>query len=543
MRTLVKKPIIIFWIVLILITLVLLGSKGLQFGVDFSGGTSFQIILEQSVESEQLAQTASVISRRLDWSGSKDAKVTPSGSQYIIAQIAESDPDEINKLKSILLKQGNFEAVINGDVLFSGDEIKSIFKDPSKGYGIQSLGQRDSYYQWTLPFLLSPDAAQRFAEMTFHKCTPVGFGTEEEYDCEKTFFFIDRPHDAILLMDKVLYIEEKDVPTAPEVSADTIPIEDIFDQLTVPYYIVDTELTTEQLENITNDFTNYGKVIIPNTVSEVIKTQLEDIGYKVIVRDKPDDQTWIWTATGLKSIISITPGIANMDVPTIDSTRFQTFSQLTISGQSQSQEQAKDRLNNILLVLESGSLPIPIESISTESISPLLGKDFLRTSLWIGILALLTVAIVLFIRYKHLNLSLPILLTGASEILLLLGILSLINFRLDLAAVAGILATIGTGVDDNIIIIDELLRGKKKGDGQTQHQESLLKKIKKAFFIMFAAAATSAATMFPIVFFSLGLGKLIGFAVTILIGTAIGIFITRPVYAQIAKRIVSKMKH
>jgi preprotein translocase subunit SecD len=112
------------------------------------------------------------------------------------------------------------------------------------------------------------------------------------------------------------------------------------------------------------------------------------------------------------------------------------------------------------------------------------------------------------------------------------------NFRLDLAAVAGILATIGTGVDDNIIIIDELLRGHKKEDHE--HHESLLKKVKKAFFIMFAAAATSAATMFPIIFFSLGLGKLVGFAVTILIGTAVGIFVVRPVYAQIAQYIISK---
>jgi len=112
------------------------------------------------------------------------------------------------------------------------------------------------------------------------------------------------------------------------------------------------------------------------------------------------------------------------------------------------------------------------------------------------------------------------------------------SFRLDLAAVAGILATIGTGVDDNIIIIDELLRGKKKDEHE--HHESLLKKIKKAFFIMFAAAATAAATMFPIIFFSLGLGKLVGFAVTILIGTAIGVFLVRPVYAQIARKIVAE---
>lgn len=540
MKTLIKKPIIIFWIILIIASLTILATSGLKFGVDFSGGTAFQVVLEKPVSAEELSQAASILGRRLDWSGSKDARVTPSGSQYITIQIAESDPDEIASLRSVLLKQGNFEAVLNGDVLFSGEDIRTIYKDPSRGYGTQEI-TRGVDYQWSLPFLLSPESAKRFAQMTFHKCTPTGFsgGTiDERYECEKTYFFIDRPTDAIMIIDKTTYLEEKDVPVIPGLYSSSFPIEDLLDQLTSPYYIVDGNLTSSEVLELQEHFNTYSKVIISPLVSIEVKEQLDEIGFKVISVTKQEEMPWIWDATGLKSVISITPGIANMDVSSMESSRFQTFSQLNITGRADSYASSKERLDELLLILESGSLPIAIDSISTESISPFLGKSFLKTSLWIGIFAILTVAIVLFIRYKRFSLAGPIILTSASEILILLGILSLMNFRLDLAAVAGILATIGTGVDDNIIIIDELLRGKKKDEAE--HNESLLKKVKKAFFIMFAAAATAAATMFPIIFFSLGLGKLVGFAVTILIGTAIGIFIVRPVYAQIARHIVSK---
>ncbi|MDD3178138.1 MAG: hypothetical protein PHR26_01335 [Candidatus ainarchaeum sp.] len=539
MKTLFKKPIFIFWIILLLFTITLLATKGLFFGVDFNGGTSFQIVLEEPVSSEQLTKISSVIDKRLNWSGSKDTKVTPSGDQYLVASIAESDPDEIASLKEILLRQGTFEAVLESEVLFSGDEI-TIIKDPQKGYGFQEIPSSNGAYRWTLPLILTNSATNRFAEMVFHKCVPIGYSNgSEEYDCANTFFFVDRPKDTLIMMDSELYFQEKQVPTALEISSSYIPIEDLFSELTVPYFIVDSNLTDKQLVDLKNNFVNFKKIIISPNVSLSIISSLEDIGYKIILKEKEEGVPWIWTATGLKSVISITEGIANMDVPTMDSSRFQTFTNLTITGQASSYDDAVSRLDYLDLIITSGSLPIAIESISTESISPYLGSSFLNTSLWIGILALITVAIVLFFRYKQIKLVIPILITGTSEILILLGFLSLLSFRLDLAAVAGILATIGTGVDDNIIIIDELLKGRSKNKNEYSSSDSLIRRIKKAFFIMFAAAATTAVTMIPI--FGLGLGKLTGFAVTILLGTAIGVFITRPVYAQIAKKIVSKL--
>ena len=544
MRQLVKKPIFIIWIVLILLSLLLLATQGLKYGVDFSGGTAFQIVLEEPVPTEDFGSVTSVISRRLDWAGLKDVKVTPSGNQYVVAQIAESDPEEISKLKTLLLRQGRFEAILDGNVLFVGEDLKTIYKDPARGYGATKV-DKSGASSWRLPFLLSPQSAQKFAEMTFHKCDATGYGSELQYECAKTYFFVDRPVNSIIIMDNDLYLEEENVPLYPDLeSTSYISIEELMSQVGTNYYVVDNNLSTSEINAFQEDFNTHKKAIVASTVSSKVIEELENIGYKVEIKSKLDTEPWIWSATGLKSVISLTEDVTNMNAPTIESPKFETFSTLSITGSSMSLEDAKLRLEDLEVILESGSLPIPIESISTESISPYLGSEFLNNSLLIGLFALLTVAIVLFIRYRIIQLSLPILLAGASEIFILLGVLSLIGFRLDLAAVAGILATIGTGVDHEIIITDSIFK-KKKGTGEKEDEdihESLVTKVKKSFFIVFAAASTTMATMLPIVFFNAGLSKLVGFAITIILGSLIGIIVTRPMYAEFAKKIISKIK-
>ena len=540
MKSLIKKPIIIFWAICLIIAIFLLSTKGLQYGVDFSGGTAFSIVLEEPVPAEDISRVTSVISRRLDWAGLKDAKVNAAGNQYITAQLAESDPEEISKLRTNLLRQGKFEAILDGEVLFVGEEIRSIQKDPAKGYGT-SVVDNSGAARWVLPFMLSPEAANRFAEMTFHKCTPIGYGTEIEYDCEKTYFFIDRPIDSIIIIDNETYFAEREVPSAPELlQSDYLKIEEILDQVRTKYYVVDSNLTTEQLTEITADLNVYNKAIVSSNVTNSIKEQLRDLGYKVTIKEKSKENIpWVWEATGLKSVISLTDSVTNMDAPTLDSPRFQRFNNLTITGSGETQSQAKERLEEIVVILESGSLPIAIESISTETISPYLGDSFLKNSLLIGLFALLTVAIVLFFRYKLLSLTIPILIADLSEITLLLAALSLISYRLDLASVAGVLAIIGTAVDHKIIITDELIKGKKD---ETDSNESPIAKIKKAFFVIFASAATIMATMLPIILFSTGLSKLVGFAITIILGSLVGIFISRPAYAEFAKYATTKAK-
>jgi len=104
---------------------------------------------------------------------------------------------------------------------------------------------------------------------------------------------------------------------------------------------------------------------------------------------------------------------------------------------------------------------------------------------------------------------------------------------LDLAAIAGIIAAIGTGVDDQIVMTDEVLARRDRSD-----RKNIVKtRVKDAFFIIYASAGTLIAAMLPLAYIGFargatGIGMLTGFAVTTVVGVLVGIFITRPVFAD-----------
>jgi len=122
--------------------------------------------------------------------------------------------------------------------------------------------------------------------------------------------------------------------------------------------------------------------------------------------------------------------------------------------------------------------------------------------------------------------------TVLSEVLLILGFAAMVGWNLDVASIAGILAAIGTGVDHQIVIIDEAIRG--ADERFTNWKE----KIKRAFFIIFVAYATTVAAMIPL--WNAGAGLIRGFAVTTIVGVTMGVFLTRPAFAAVIEKLYEK---
>ncbi|MDP2951624.1 MAG: protein translocase subunit SecD, partial [bacterium] len=100
------------------------------------------------------------------------------------------------------------------------------------------------------------------------------------------------------------------------------------------------------------------------------------------------------------------------------------------------------------------------------------------------------------------------------------------SWNLDAPSIAGIIAGMGMGVNDQIVIIDESVSGKT---------ESIKERIKRALFVIVGAFLTIVAAMLPL--FWAGAGLLRGFAFTTLISVSVGILITRPAFADIIKKI------
>jgi preprotein translocase subunit SecD len=134
------------------------------------------------------------------------------------------------------------------------------------------------------------------------------------------------------------------------------------------------------------------------------------------------------------------------------------------------------------------------------------------------------VGIIVLVRYRKFKISFALLLTAFSELAIILGIASLIGWNLDLASIAGILATVGTGVDQQIVILDEARMGK---------ETSIKRRMKMALFVVMTAYLTSLVSLLPLYWAGAGLFK--GFAFTTIIGITAGVFITRPAFADIIK--------
>jgi len=213
------------------------------------------------------------------------------------------------------------------------------------------------------------------------------------------------------------------------------------------------------------------------------------------------------------------------------SLRGQAETSIQISGSgagANQQEAAFNALNNmkrLQTVLVTGSFPVKLNIVKIDSISPILGEEFVKNTLLTGLLALTAIVAVIFMRYKKLQVALPMIAISVSELVILLGIAALIGWNIDLAAIAGIIIAIGTGVNDQVVITDETLKG------ETRMIFNWRERIKNAFFIIMAAYSTLFVAMIPLVFAGAGLLK--GFAITTIIGASIGVFITRPVYARL----------
>src|SRR3989344_753307 len=186
-----------------------------------------------------------------------------------------------------------------------------------------------------------------------------------------------------------------------------------------------------------------------------------------------------------------------------------------------------ERVQNFLI---TGSLPLKVEVVKLDSISPILGSQFISNAIFVGILSIFAVGLIVYIRYRDLKIVLIMLFTTLSEVVIILGFAAAIGWRLDLVSIAGIIAAVGTGIDDQIVLIDEVVSGEVSRNWK--------ERVKGAFFIIFTAYATTVAAMIPL--WNAGAGLVRGFAIITIVGVSIGVFVTRPAFASLAEKLLQK---
>jgi len=183
--------------------------------------------------------------------------------------------------------------------------------------------------------------------------------------------------------------------------------------------------------------------------------------------------------------------------------------------------------------IEAGALPAPLqlEQRQTFTLEGALADQFKVNALITAIVAVLAVSLSVYFRYSNVTVAAPMVVTALSEVALLLGFAAVVGLPLDLSHIAGFIAVIGTGVDDLIIIADEVMAE------QVNSQRVFQSRFRKAFWVIGAAAATTIIAMSPLAVLSLG--DLRGFAIITILGVLIGVLVTRPAYGDILRSFVT----
>ena len=487
-------------------------GNGLDYGLDFAGGTQLQLKLEQEVTPEVMAIEKNILENRLNSMGLKDIPVRPWGNQYLLIQIAKSTPAEIDNIESLLRQQARFEERIDGELAIQGDEL-TVDLGPRGAELIPMQGG----YQWAVIVNHNMDGACRFGAVADGK---RGRGVD---------IFIDRPVNTTVVFssgDYQLIGNLTDISETDRFFFGNTGIEVISNRSRIP--VVEATSLNDTIGRLLELKTQglYRVVLAGDEgrITDDLRNQLEESGFST-VRTPMGNMSyvaWISKLVGLQSS-------PRLDFDPHGECQYSA----RITGGAPSVEEAKLEIQRNQVLLTSGNLPVQLTLESKSTTPPTLGRKFLVYSFYTGLVAIAAVAVVIYIRYRRVEILVPVMFTGIGEILIILGVASLINWEIDLSGVAGIIASVGTGVNDQIIITDETLKRSSR-----KKTVSISLRIKKAFFIVLTAGSTIIAAMIPLL--GVGAGMLKGFAFTTIIGVLIGIIITRPGYAKVIEEILRK---
>jgi preprotein translocase subunit SecD len=166
-----------------------------------------------------------------------------------------------------------------------------------------------------------------------------------------------------------------------------------------------------------------------------------------------------------------------------------------------------DESKMVWVDMQSGALPFNVEVVGSGQVPAAQGAMFKFVVIVAALLAQAAIGLVMYIRYREPRIILPMFLTSLFEISILLGFASapFVQWEIDLPSVAAIIAVIGTGIDQLIIITDEVMT-----TGKTPTTKRVIQKMSQAFKIIFASAATVVVAMVPLYF--MGFWSLKGFA-------------------------------
>jgi preprotein translocase subunit SecD len=210
------------------------------------------------------------------------------------------------------------------------------------------------------------------------------------------------------------------------------------------------------------------------------------------------------------------PLLGDNGQPITPKVQAQITDQGVITGLSQSEASQLSKL------LNAGRIQVPLTSLYEQTVSPVIGADFVGMAVKAGIIGLILIMLFMVIYYR-----LPGLLASVALIIyaaIVMAVFKLVPVTLSLAGLGGFVLSLGMAVDANVLIFermkDELRAGRTLG-------AAIEAGFKRAWSAIFDSNVTTAIACLVLIVLASNIvasAPVMGFAVTLLIGVLVSMF-------------------
>ena len=218
-----------------------------------------------------------------------------------------------------------------------------------------------------------------------------------------------------------------------------------------------------------------------------------------IAEDDDGNEVIVQTAYVEKNIISLATIQANLG------TSFR------ITGVGSPQEASE-----LALLLRAGALAAPMKFVEERTVGPSLGKENIETGFRSVVIGFLLVVLFMALYYRMFGIAANVALF--SNLILIMGIMSILGAALSLPGIAGIVLTVGMAVDANVLIFSRIREELKSKNPQSAINDGF----SRAFVTIFDANVTTLIA--SLVLYTIGTGPIKGFAITLSIGIVTSMF-------------------
>jgi len=177
----------------------------------------------------------------------------------------------------------------------------------------------------------------------------------------------------------------------------------------------------------------------------------------------------------------------------------------------------QDSAHQLAQVLRSGALPASIKYLEERTVGPSLGADSIRHGVQASVLSLIVVMLFMLFYYRMAGANAVVALI--LNLIILLAALAYFGAVLTLPGIAGVILTIGMGVDSNVLVFERIREELRNGKSPAS---AVSAGFDKAFLTIIDTHVTTVVSAAFLGFF--GTGPIRGFAITLVVGLVANIF-------------------